>query len=196
MSMDRLKEGLKMLQDDRTITVTHDNAQDRLRDLRAQDIEREAEEKERKKNPPFVQLTKNKMPDLRRHLRANPLAVEIFLFIAQNMGSNNILICSMNAIIEETGKSKATVGRAIKYLKDENILYAVKFGSCSGYALDGQYVWTTFNHPGRYAVFENARAIASKSENQIVVKKLAVAFGKIEPLPGFEEHLEPEKNGR
>ncbi len=185
-----------MLQENCTITVTQETGQDRLRDIRAQDRDREAEEERQKKNPPFVQLTKNKMPDLRKHLRANPLAVEIFLFIAQNMQPNNILICSMSSIMEETGKSRATVARAIKYLKDENVLYAVKFGSCSGYALDGHYVWTTFNHPGRYAVFENVQAIASKAENQIVVKKLAVAFGKMQPLPGFEEHLEPEKNGR
>lgn len=176
-------------------TVNTENAQDRQRDLEAQARERQAEEEQRKKNPPFVQLTKNKMPDLRRHLRANPLAVEIFLFIAQHMGPENILICSLSVLMEETGKARATVARAIKYLKDEDLMYAVKFGSCSGYALNGHYVWTTFHHAGRYAVFERAKAIASKAENKTVIKKLAAAFNNTPPLPGLEEHFEPEKEG-
>lgn len=174
------------------ITVIPENGQDRLRDLEAQDRERQAEEEQRKKNPPFVQLTKNKMPDLRKHLLVNPLAVAIFLFIAQNMERNNVLICSMSVFIEETGKARATVARAVKYLKDQGLMYAVRFGSCSGYALDGEYVWTTFHHPGRYAVFENAKALASKSENKVIVKKLATAFNKNPPLPGFE----PEQGGQ
>lgn len=171
------------------ITVTPENGQDRLRDLHAQDREKEKEQEKERKNPPFVQLTKRKMPDLRKHLRANPLAVEIFLFIAQHMGPENVLICSLSVLIEETGKSKATVGRAVKYLKDQGLVYAVKFGSCSGYALDGEYVWTTFHHPGRYAVFENAKALASRSENKTITKKLSAAFHNHPSLPG----LEPEE---
>ena len=161
------------------LEVTPETGQDRLRDLGAQERERELEEEEQRKNPPFVQFTKKKMTDLRKHLRANPLAVEIFLFIAQHMGKENILICPVSVLMQETGKSRATVARAIKYLKDQGVLYAVKFGSCSGYALEGSYVWTTFNHPGRYAVFENAKAIASKSENKIIVKKLSTALSAI-----------------
>jgi DNA-binding transcriptional ArsR family regulator len=183
---------------ERTETLVYDEQTrtDRLRDLAAQDRDREAEEEQAKKNPPFVQLTKKKMPDLRRHLRANPLAVEIFLFIAQNMGKENILVCSIAVLMEETGKSRSTIQRAIKYLRDEEVITTVKFGSCTGYAIDGNYVWTTFNQPGRYAVFENARAIASRAENKTISRKLSTVFknNKNEPpLPGFEEHLEPEE---
>lgn len=186
-----------MFDDSSRMTVVHDDltAADRLRDLKAQDREREKEQEEQKKNPPFVQLTKSKMKDLRKHLRNNPLAVEIFLFIAQHMGRENILICSLSVLVEETGKSIATVGRAVKYLKDEGIITAVKFGSCTGYAIDGHYVWTTFNQPGRYAVFENARAIASRAENKTVARKLSSVFKNQPALPGFEEPKEgqPEK---
>lgn len=171
------------------VTVTPENGEDRLRDLRAQDRDREKEREQERKNPPFIQLTKRKMPELREHLRKNPLAVEIFLFIAQHMGRENILICSLDVLVEETKKSRASVCRAIKYLKDESLVYAVKFGSCSGYALDGEYVWTTFHHPGRYAVFENAKALASRSENKTIAKKLSTVFYNQPPLPG----LEPEE---
>jgi len=171
------------------MTIVHDDltAADRLRDLAAQDRKKEKEQEEQKKNPPFVQLTKNKMKDLRRHLRNNPLAVEIFLFIAQHMGKENILVCSFSVLMEETGKSRSTIHRAISYLKDENVITTVKFGSCTGYAIDGHYVWTTFNQPGRYAVFENAKAIASRAENKAVARKLSTVFKNQPALPGFEE---------
>lgn len=178
-----------MFDDHSQMTVVHDDltAADRLRDLTAQDREKEIEQEEQKKNPPFVQFTKNKMKDLRKHLRNNPLAVEIFLFIAQHMGKENILVCSFSVLMEETGKSRSTIHRAIKYLKDENVITTVKFGSCTGYAIDGHYVWTTFHQPGRYAVFENARAIASRAENKTVARKLSTVFKNQPALPGFEE---------
>jgi hypothetical protein len=162
---------------ERTSTIfTEQDRLDRLRDLEAQERDRQIKQDAEKKNPPFVQLTRKRMPDLRKHNTVNPLAVNIFLFIAEHMGRDNILICSTSVLVEEMGKSRATVARAIKYLKDEKLLEAVKFGSCTGYAVSGEYVWTTFNQPGRYAVFENAKALASKSENKSMIKKLATAF--------------------
>lgn len=155
---------------------TEQDRLDRLRDLETQERDRQIKQDAEKKNPPFVQLTRKRMPDLRKHNTVNPLAVNIFLFIAEHMGRDNILICSTSVLVEEMGKSRATVARAIKYLKDEKLLEAVKFGSCTGYAVSGEYVWTTFNQPGRYAVFENAKALASKSENKSMIKKLATAF--------------------
>lgn len=162
-----------------TIVSTELDRQARLRDLEAQDRDLQAKEDVEKKNPRFVQLTEKKMPDLRKHLRANPLAVEIFLFLSQHMGRDNILLCSQKVLVEEMGKSLPTVWRAIKYLKDNNLVETIKFGGQHGYALNGEYVWKTFNQPGRYAVFENAKALASKSENKAVIKKLATAFKNI-----------------
>jgi len=168
---------------ERTVAIfTEQNGRDRLRDLEAQGKDQQIEQDAEKRNPPFIQLTRKRMPDLRRHNTVNPLAVNIFLFIAEHMGRDNILICSMSVLIEEMGRSRATVARAIKYLKDEKLLEAIKFGSCTGYAVSGEYVWTTFNQPGRYAVFENARALASKSENKAVIKKLATVFKNIPPI--------------
>jgi hypothetical protein len=124
---------------------TEQDGRDRLRDLEAQERDRQINQDAEKKNPPFVQLTRKRMPDLRKHNTVNPLAVNIFLFIAEHMGRDNILICSTSVLVEEMGKSRATVARAIKYLKDEKLLEAVKFGSCTGYAVSGEYVWTTMS---------------------------------------------------
>jgi hypothetical protein len=55
----------------------------RLRERELLDAEEKHDEQERqrqKKNPPFVQFAKSKMPNVRKHLRNNPLAVELFFF--------------------------------------------------------------------------------------------------------------------
>ena len=76
----------------------------RLTELEWQDRMREQEEERRRKNPPFVQFTERKMTDLRKHLRNNPLAVEIFMFLSQHMDQTNIVICPMKVFTEEMEK--------------------------------------------------------------------------------------------
>ncbi len=152
------------------------SALNRTRDLDAQERQRIAQEEDDRKNPSFVQLDIRRMKKIREYLRENPLSIDIFLFIAEYMGRDNILICSLSVLMEETGKSRSTIQRAIRFLREKNVITTVKFGSCTGYAVDGNYVWKTFHHAGKYAVFENARALASRAENESVVKKLATVF--------------------
>ena len=131
-----------------------------------------AEEIEARKNPPFVQMKQARIKDIRKHLKTNPVAVDIFLFLAQHMGKDNIVICPLSVLMEETEKARTTVYRAIKYLEEHELLYSIKLGNSKGYALNGDYVWKTFHHSGRYAVFENAKALASKQENKKVMTRL------------------------
>ena len=79
-------------------------------------------------------------------------------------------------------KARTTVYRAIKYLEDNDLLMSVKFGNSKGYALNGDYVWKTFHHQGRYGVFENAKALASKEENKKMIAKLNHVFERMNKL--------------
>ncbi len=161
----------------------------RLRERQLLQAEAALEEHQRerqKKNPPFVQFAKSKMPNVRQHLRKNPLAVELFLFLAEHMDTNNIVICSQQVLMEQLERGRTSVYNAIKYLEDEGLVCIVKFGTTNGYAVEGAYVWTTFNKPARYAVFENAKALASNNENAAVRKRLAHVFGRQKDL------LDPE----
>jgi hypothetical protein len=159
-------------------------------DLELHDRMAQEMEERKRKNPPFVQLSENRMTDLRKHLQINPLAVEIFLFLSQHMGHDNIVICPTKVLIEETKKSRPTITKAINYLRAVGLVEVVKFGNVNGYGVSGEYVWKTFNHPGRYSVFENVKALASKSDNKVVRKKLAHIFQPA--LPGMEEMEEAE----
>ena len=105
-----------------------------------------SESEQLKKNPPFIQVKETRVKDIRKHLKTNPVAVDIFLFLAQHMGKDNIVICPVSVLMEETEKARTTVYRAIKYLEDNDLLMSVKFGNSKGYALNGDYVWKTFHH--------------------------------------------------
>jgi len=158
-------------------------AEVRRRLIDRQHIQDEAESEKKKhekhkKNPPFVQFAKSKMPNVRQHLRKNPVAVELFLFLAEHMDASNLVICSQQVLMEQLERGRTSIYNAIKYLEDEGLVCVVKFGTINGYALDGAYVWTTFHKPSRYAVFEHAKALASHSENEAVRRRLAHVFGK------------------
>lgn len=150
--------------------------------LEKEEMQNQSERQRQKKNPPFVQFAKSKMPNVRHHLRQNPLAVELFLFLAEHMDTNNIVICSQQVLMEQLERSRSVIYRAVKYLEENNLVAVVKFGATNGYAVEGAYVWTTFNTPSRYAVFDNAKALASHAENAAVRRRLAHVFGKQKDL--------------
>src|SRR3954471_10312265 len=81
-------------------------AEVRRRLIDRQHIQDEAESEKKKhekhkKNPPFVQFAKSKMPNVRQHLRKNPVAVELFLFLAEHMDASNLVICSQQVLMEQ-----------------------------------------------------------------------------------------------
>lgn len=132
--------------------------------------------KEERKNPPFVQLSIHKMPDLRLHMKANPTAVTVLLFLAEHMGQDNLVIAPQKVIEEELEMSRASVYRAIKYLSDQSLICVVKFGSTNGYAVNGSMFWKAWHGPDRYLVFEKVRALASREENKKTHARLKHLF--------------------
>lgn len=157
----------------------------RMRDFAELDRQREKDEERKRKNPPFVQLTESRMSDLRKHLRHNPLAVEIFLFLSQHMDQSNIVICPMKVLQEEMQKGRTSCSTAIRYLKGAGLIEVVKFSGANGFALNGEYVWKAAHHEGRYSVFQNVKALAAHSDNAAIRKKLAHIFQP--SLPGFDQ---------
>lgn len=143
-------------------------------------LEEKAEEEAReraKKNPPFLQFTDSSFPEIRKHMRKSPMAVEVFFFLAQHMARDNIVICPNSVMMEEFSVSRATIARATRYLKDHGLIESVKFGTTNAYGINGEYIWRTFHHKGRYTVFDNVRALASKAENKALSKKLQHVYG-------------------
>lgn len=141
-------------------------------------MKNEKENAEEKKNAPFVQLSVATMPKFREIVSENSLAANIMLFLAQHMSHENIVICSQAVLIEEFDCSRTTLYRALKYLVEKKLVIVVKFGTANGYGVNGEFFWKTYNKRDKYMVFDNVKALASKSENKKLKAKLVHLFEK------------------
>ena len=116
------------------------------------------------KNHNFVQLQKGYLKNWRGLASKNPVAVQILFFLIENMGrTTNAVICSYQVLMEMTDTSKSTVSRAIKILKDDNWIQAVKVGSATAYAINEKVAWQAAKNQRQYAIF-SATVVASESE--------------------------------
>ena len=139
------------------------------------------------KNPKFVQMYENKMSEIRKHTLANPTAVSLFMFLSEFMGKDNLVIVPQSVLMEEMEISRTTLWRAIQYLETKELVVVVKFGNVHGYAVNPEYVWKSVNTPEKYALFSNVKALASKSENEAIQRKLAHVFGRKKHVKGKEK---------
>lgn len=115
-------------------------------------------------NSNFVQLSRAYLKSMRTLARKNPLAHEILYYFVENMGrTTNAVVCSYRTLCEITGTSRPTVGRAIKALKDDNWIDAVKIGNATAYCVNERVFWQAGRNQRKYAKF-SATVIASESE--------------------------------
>ena len=70
-------------------------------------------------------------------------AVQVFVFLVERMDDNNAFICSSAVIQEALDMSRASVSRAVKILKDSNLIDIKKFGTTNVYLINSQLVWKT-----------------------------------------------------
>lgn len=112
----------------------------------------------------FVQVTRSYLSQMRKLTRKSPLAQEILLYLVENMGrTSNAVVCSYSTLQEVTGMGRTSVSGAIKLLKEENWLEAVKIGSATAYAVNARVFWQAGRNQKQYAIFE-ATVIASSSD--------------------------------
>lgn len=117
-----------------------------------------------KDNFNFVQLSRGYLKEMRALTRKSPLAQEILLYLVEHMGrTSNAVICSYSTLQEVTGVGRTSVAKAIKTLKDERWLEAVKIGNATAYAVNARVFWQASRNQKHYAIFQ-ATAIASASE--------------------------------
>lgn len=117
-----------------------------------------------KENYDFVQVSRGYLKQMRALARKSPLAHEILYYFVEHMGrTTNAVVVSYATLCEVTEVSRPTVGRAIKLLKDDNWIDAVKIGSATAYAVNARVFWQAGRNQKQYAVFQ-ATVIASESE--------------------------------
>ena len=112
----------------------------------------------------FVQLSRGYLQQMRKLARKSPVAHEILYYLVEHMGrTTNAVVCSRKVLSEITGCSIATVGRAIKTLKDDNWIDTVKIGTANAYCVNERVFWQAGRNQRKYAIF-SATVIAAASE--------------------------------
>lgn len=127
--------------------------------------------KEVHKNTDFVQIYRQHMSEIRWLARTNAVAMEIFMFILEHMDTKNALACSYSILEDYTGKSKATVTRSIKVLKENGIVCVLKMGNCNVYVVNQEVAWTSEHEDKKYCKFNGTILVSHKENKDYAYKK-------------------------
>lgn len=93
-------------------------------------------------NHNFVQVSRAYLKQMRELARKNFLAHEILYYLVEHMGrTTNVVVVSYATLCEITGVSRSIVGRAVKVLKDDCWVDAVKIGNATAYCVNARAFW-------------------------------------------------------
>ena len=117
-----------------------------------------------KDNYNFVQVSRGYLAQVRKLARKSPIANDILFYLVEHMGrTTNAVVCSYKTLQEATGVSRTSVANAVKLLKNENWIDAVKIGNATAYCVNERVFWQAGRNQRQYAIF-SATVIASASE--------------------------------
>lgn len=121
------------------------------------------------KNKNFIQYYDNSFPYRSQLIEESPTAFRVFDLLAKNMENNNTIATSKEEIAEAIGKSKETIKRAIKLLKEYNFLTIIRFGKEYIYFLNPVIV---FNRAGKYkhTAIKNYCEYSETGDTKIMMK--------------------------
>lgn len=152
--------------------------------------ELEAAEELAKKNFNFLQVEKRSIKEIRRLAKQSPAAHEILLLMAEKMNRENALMVSLTTLMELTGRSRPTVARALKVLKDELWVQVVKVGTANAYLINNSVFWQSAGDK-KHAHFR-ASIIASSADQDEDVDVMSKT--KLKHFP-FLDIRETAQNG-
>jgi hypothetical protein len=141
----------------------------RANEIREQQEAEKRKEQRRNENKDFVQLYRPHIDDVTELAYDNPTAFKIFMFLIKNMDTTNALSISNKSLQTILDMSKATICRAIKYLKDNGWLCVLKNGSSNVYIVNPDVAWTAYGDQKAYCKF-TADVILTSAENAEYLK--------------------------
>lgn len=150
--------------------------------------DRAAEDARRNKNF-FMMFKAQGSPAVRKMIRLNGIAAELFLFIAETMDRSNAVVGSGKAFAAALGVSEASVSRALKILDDEGYIARFKTGGSNVIVANPDLVWNSWATGKDACMFGNAKVLMSKSEQDTtLVRKFAHVIPKVAPKKVVDQH--------
>lgn len=112
----------------------------------------------------YVQLYRSSMKALRQLALEAPTAHAVLYVLMERINERNALVASYSTLAKLTGKSRATITRALAELRQRNYIEVVKAGNVSVIVVNKRVAWATDTGlRGKLAVFD-ARVIVSAEE--------------------------------
>ena len=131
--------------------------------------EKELERQQQAKKSPFqhwYQVNKDQAKYLRSCLSENPRALQILLFLFENMDGYNAVVCSYSVLCEACGGvSRQTATKAVKYLKDHGFIYVYKSGTSNVYVANKNLVWNSYGSNAKYCKFPASVVLSYSEQN-------------------------------
>ena len=172
---------------------------DRVAAWSEEDAAREAEAEKAKKHRNFYMPFKDEgSPKIRKLIRLNGVAAELFLFIGENMDKSNALVASGKAFSAAVDTSEASISRALKVLDEQGYIARFRSGGSNVVVANPDIVWNSWATGKTVCLFNNAKVLLSKDEqDKTLVRKFAHVLAKKLPEDEVEEvHADLEKMGQ
>ena len=145
-------------------------------------------------NPPFFQFRKHNFKLIRQLNNLNPTALNLFLFLVEEMNeTTNSLVVSQQALSEVLKCSRVTVHTATKYLVDGKYIQVLKSGVQNVYCVNADIIWTKKANQTFHARFNTSVYLTEseqEEEQRLSIKKRFEKHLDVEPFqkkPIYEE---------
>lgn len=133
--------------------------------------EEERQDRESRKNPPFIQLTKDITPEILSNIGGESgAAIQVLMFFFKNMDDYNVLMVSQQLIADTLDINQRTVARAIKVLEKHGAIGIGKVSNTNVYIINPRMAWQKANRQ-RGTVILKGNIILGKEENEELFKK-------------------------
>jgi hypothetical protein len=130
-------------------------------------------------------------PALRRLIRKNAVAGELFVFLAEQMDRTGSLVASGVALAAALGVSQPTISRAIKVLVEDKYVIRFNSGGAHVFCLNPDYVWAAWRTAKKTAMFHNAKVLMARDEQDLYARRhLNMLMAKQAPSSGRD--IDPE----
>lgn len=138
-------------------------------------------EEEKKNRNFFMMFKQNGSPAVRKMIRLNGIAAELFLFIAENMDAKNGLVASGKAFASALNTSEASISRALKLLDEEGYIARFKTGGSNLIVANPDLVWSSWANGKDTCLYANAKVLISKGEQDAnLVRKFSHLIPKVD----------------
>lgn len=162
--------------------------------VRMQEIlDAERVERRRPKNMDYVQLQRSELRAISDLGKKNSLALDLLMVFAQSMDKQNAVMISFKAMEQILKKSRPSLDRAIRVLKEDNWVQVVKVGTANAYVINAAVFWTDYGDKKELAEFKVKVITTLEEQDKDLRKNPCVKLKKV-PVISQDERVVIDTN--